>query len=91
MLIDAGWSPREDITQMNGKVDVPAVVEYAKSKNVKVWIWAHYNAVNRQMDEAFPLFEKWGVAGVKIDFVEHDDQQGLEFYFARRKQRPSII
>jgi alpha-glucosidase len=81
MLIDAGWSPREDITKMNGKVDIPEVVRYAKTKNVKVWIWAHSQAVWKQMDEAFPIYEKWGVAGVKTDFVERDDQEGIDFYY----------
>jgi alpha-glucosidase len=81
MLIDAGWSPRDDITQMNGTVDIPEVVRYAKTRNVKVWIWAHSKAVWKQMDEAFPLYEKWGVAGVKTDFVERDDQEGIDFYY----------
>jgi alpha-glucosidase len=81
MLIDAGWSPRDDITKMNGTVDVPEVVQYAKAKNVRVWIWAHSKAVWKQMDDAFPLYEKWGVAGVKTDFVERDDQAGIEFYY----------
>jgi alpha-glucosidase len=81
MLIDAGWSSRDDITKMNGRVDVPEVVQYARAKNVRVWIWAHSKAVERQMDEAFPLYEKWGVAGVKTDFVERDDQHGIEFYY----------
>jgi len=81
MLIDAGWSVRGDITEMNGRVDIPAVVRYAAAKGVKIWIWAGYDDVSRQMDEAFPLFEKWGVAGVKTDFIERDDQPGMEFYY----------
>jgi alpha-glucosidase len=81
MLIDAGWSAPHDITKMNGAVDIPEVVRYAKPKNVKVWIWMSYTDADAQMDEAFPLFEKWGVAGLKIDFVERDDQRGLEFYY----------
>jgi alpha-glucosidase len=81
MLIDAGWSPRDDITKLNGTVDVPEVVRYAKAKNVRVWIWAHSNAVGKQMEEAFSLYEKWGVAGVKTDFIERDDQAGIEFYY----------
>lgn len=86
MLIDAGWSAEGDITKMNGKVDVPAVVSYAAGKNVKVWIWLHYREVDAQMEEAFPLYEKWGVAGLKIDFVERDDQRGIEFYYRAAKQ-----
>jgi alpha-glucosidase len=81
MLIDAGWFAPNDITQMNGKVDVPEVVRYAAGNNVKVWIWISYNLADTQMDEAFPLYEKWGVAGLKIDFVERDDQRGIEFYY----------
>ena len=81
MLIDAGWSAPNDITKMNGRVDVPEVVRYAASKNVKVWIWLTYKEADAQMDEAFPLYEKWGVAGLKIDFVERDDQRGIDFYY----------
>jgi alpha-glucosidase len=40
-----------------------------------------YAAADAQMDEAFPTFEKWGVAGLKIDFVERDDQRGIDFYY----------
>jgi alpha-glucosidase len=32
------------------------------------------------MDQAFPLFEQWGVAGVKIDFMNRDDQQMVRWY-----------
>ncbi len=86
MLIDAGWSAPNDITRMNGRVDVPEVVRYAATKNVKVWIWLTYKLADAQMEEAFPLYEKWGVAGLKIDFVERDDQKGIEFYYRAAEQ-----
>jgi alpha-glucosidase len=82
MLVDAGWSARNDITKMNGRVDIPEVVKYAAGKNVKVWIWASYSAAEKQMAEAFPIYEKWGVAGVKIDFIERDDQGGIDWYYS---------
>ncbi|MBV8708955.1 MAG: glycoside hydrolase family 97 N-terminal domain-containing protein, partial [Acidobacteriaceae bacterium] len=41
MLVDAGWSARNDITKMNGTVDIPALIQYAATKKVKVWIWIH--------------------------------------------------
>lgn len=81
MLVDAGWSARDDITRMNGRVDIPEVVKYAAGKKVKVWIWASYSSAEKQMAEAFPLYEKWGVAGVKIDFIERDDQGGIDWYY----------
>jgi alpha-glucosidase len=33
------------------------------------------------MKEAFPVSEKWGVAGIKIDFINRDDQDGVQFYY----------
>ncbi|WP_263367389.1 glycoside hydrolase family 97 protein [Edaphobacter bradus] len=81
MMLDAGWAVGRDITHMNGKVDVPELVRYAAAKNVKVWIWCYSESVMDQMKEAFPLFEKWGVTGVKIDFINRDDQRGVQFYY----------
>jgi alpha-glucosidase len=81
MMLDAGWAVGRDITKLNGKVDVPELVRYAATKNVKVWIWLYSESVMKQMKEAFPLFEKWGVAGIKIDFINRDDQKGIQFYY----------
>jgi alpha-glucosidase len=81
MLVDAGWSPMNDITKMNGRVDIPELVKYASAKNVKVFIWLHWSGVDRQLEEAFPLYEKWGVAGVKIDFMSRDDQRMMQWYY----------
>lgn len=87
-MFDAGWAahgtgPNDsgaDITQPRDGVDLPGILAHAKSKNVKVWLWAHWTDVERQMDEAFPLFEKWGIAGVKIDFMDRDDQWMVNYY-----------
>jgi alpha-glucosidase len=81
MLLDAGWADGRDITKLHGNVDVPELVRYAAAKHVKVWIWLYSTSVMEQMKEAFPLYEKWGVAGVKIDFINRDDQVGIKFYY----------
>lgn len=80
-LIDAGWSKQNDILEPIPQVDVPALVQYANTKGVKIWLWIHHNAAVKQMDAAFPLYEKWGVAGVKVDFIQEDDQPGVAFYY----------
>jgi alpha-glucosidase len=84
MMLDAGWSGG-DITKMRGNVDAPELVRYAAKKNVKVWIWLYSKSVAAQMQEAFPLYEKWGVAGVKIDFILRNDQEGIRWYYAVAK------
>jgi alpha-glucosidase len=80
MLIDAGWSPEKDITRTVPAIDMPAILAYAKQRNVRILLWMHWSAVDKQMDQAFPLFEKWGVAGVKIDFMDRNDQEMVNFY-----------
>ena len=88
MLVDAGWSayifgegrPRMDITRMNPNIDIPELVTYGAERGVDIIIWLHWTAVDTQMDEAFPLYEEWGVKGVKIDFMDRDDQEMVDFY-----------
>ncbi|MGD0520203.1 MAG: glycoside hydrolase family 97 protein [Terracidiphilus sp.] len=91
MLIDAGWAlanykgPDDyaqlaDITRVNPEIDMPELLRYAKEKNVRIWLWSHWTSVDKYMDQAFPLFEQWGIAGVKIDFMNRDDQWMVDFY-----------
>jgi alpha-glucosidase len=92
MMIDAGWakaperksasdySALADITQVESSIDMPELLRYAKEKNVKLWLWSHWSSVDKYMDQAFPMFEKWGIAGVKIDFMDRDDQWMVNWY-----------
>ena len=87
-MLDAGWAARgtgpndsgADITQVQPNINMQYALGYARSKNVGIWLWAHWTDIDRQMDEAFPLYEKWGIAGVKIDFMDRDDQWMVDFY-----------
>jgi len=56
------------------------LLRYAKEKNVRIWLWSHWKSIDKYMDQAFPLYEKWGIAGVKIDFMNRDDQWMVGFY-----------
>ena len=87
MLVDWQWygkfnSPEADITKWAPQIDMPEIIEYARSKNVKIIVWLYSSDVNRNSayKKAFPLYEKWGVAGIKIDFMDRDDQQMVNWY-----------
>jgi alpha-glucosidase len=80
MIIDGGWSPFNDMTHPINGLDIRAITSYANAKGVRVIVWALWTTVQEQMKVAFPLYEKWGIAGVKIDFVDRDDQEMVYFY-----------
>ena len=79
-LVDDGWTERQNILTQKPGVDVQEIINYGKSKGVGVWLWLHVTGVDRHMEEAFPLYEKWGVAGLKIDFMDSDDQWMVNWY-----------
>jgi alpha-glucosidase len=87
MLVDWQWygkfnSPEADITKWAPKINMPEIIEYARTKSVKIIVWLYSSDVNRNSayKVAFPLYEKWGVAGIKIDFMDRDDQQMVNWY-----------
>ena len=69
-----------DLTKYNPDVNIPELVAYAKSKNVRIWLWAYWTDVDAQMADAFAQFEKWGIVGVKIDFMDRADQWMVNWY-----------
>jgi len=87
MLVDWQWygkfnSSEADITRWAPQINMPEIIEYALSRNVKIIVWLYSSDVNRNSayKKAFPLYEKWGVAGIKIDFMDRDDQQMVNWY-----------
>jgi len=59
----------------HGGLDLEEVVQYANSKGIGVILYVNRRALERQRDVIFPLYRKWGVAGVKFGFVRVDGQQ----------------
>ena len=61
---------------------MPELIQYAKERNVRLWVWLYCTDIthNNSYDEAFALYEKWGLAGVKIDFMDRMDQDMTRWY-----------
>jgi alpha-glucosidase len=72
--------PTTDITRAADGIDIPALVRYATEKGVGLMLWAHWEHVAQRMDEVLDTYARWGIKGVKIDFMNRDDQEVVEFY-----------
>ena len=79
-LFDDGWCPGDNILKPVPGLNMEEVTAYARSKGVDIMLWVIWRTLERQWDEAFSLFEKWGIKGIKVDFMNRDDQLMVEFY-----------
>ena len=80
VILDEGWYKLGDLTAVVPAIDMDAIAAHAKAKNVGLIMWVVWKTFDRQMDAAFALFEKWGVKGIKVDFMQRDDQWMVNFY-----------
>lgn len=81
IMLDDGWSEFMDVTAVVPGLDMQELVDYAASKNVGVLLWVAWLPFDNKLDEAFELFSKWGVKGLKVDFMDRDDQKMVDFYY----------
>lgn len=73
--------PPVDFTKCVPQVDLPALLDYAKQRHVRLIMWLHSYDLDRfGVERACALFEKWGVAGLKIDFMNSDSQETVAWY-----------
>lgn len=67
--------PNADPTKAVPGLDMQQVCDYAKSKGVGIRVWVHWGALYPKLDAAFEQYEKWGIKGLMVDFMDRDDQQ----------------
>ena len=80
--LDAGWyGPEGKVASDARKVietrdfTMSEVCEYAKSKGIGVWVYVNQRALYQQLDELLPLYQQWGISGIKFGFVHIGNQQ----------------
>lgn len=80
LVIDEGWSDPLNLLEINKDLDMEGITQYAQQKGVKLILWCVWHTLDKQLEEAFDKFVKWGIAGIKVDFMDRDDQVAVNFY-----------
>jgi alpha-glucosidase len=80
VVLDEGWYVLGDVLNVVPEIDVEALTAYGRGKNVGVILWVVWKTLDDQLRPALDRFEKWGVKGIKVDFMQRDDQPTMEFY-----------
>lgn len=81
IILDEGWSTPSDLFEISQEVDVPEICRYAREKDVGVILWVLWNALEKDLEKALDQFESWGVKGIKVDFMQRDDQWMVNYYW----------
>jgi alpha-glucosidase len=87
VILDEGWAVnlQADLFQVVPEVDLKELIAYANSKHVGLILWAGYYAFERDMENVCKRYSEMGVKGFKIDFMDRDDQQMVDFHYRAAK------
>lgn len=80
--LDAGWYGQEMKMSSSAlkvletrDINMPKLCQYAKSKGIGVWVYVNQRALYQELDQLLPLYEKWGISGIKFGFVQIGSQE----------------
>lgn len=81
ILLDEGWSAGTwNIKEPNKSIDIEELVRYGKSKNVGLVLWALWNPLEKDIEGILDVYKAWGIKGIKVDFMQRNDQDMVNFY-----------
>ena len=82
VILDEGWAVnlQADLFQVIPEISVRELVDYGRDRGVGIILWAGYWAFNRDMEKVCRYYAEMGVKGFKVDFMNADDQQMVQFY-----------
>lgn len=80
IILDEGWYKLGNLFELAPEMDVPEIVRYGNEKGVGVILWCIWKTLDDQLVPALDLFQKWGVRGIKVDFMQRSDQAVVNFY-----------
>jgi len=81
IILDEGWYKLGDLYKVVPEMNIEELVAYGKTKNVGVILWVSWKTLNDQMPGILDQFVKWGAVGIKVDFMQRDDQWMVNYYY----------
>ncbi len=78
--LDEGWSDQFDLMKLSDQINLKEIIDYGHKKGVGVFLWCIHYPLDEKLQEAMSLFKELGVRGLKIDFMDRDDQVMVNYY-----------
>ena len=80
IILDEGWYKLGNVLEVVPEINMEELTAYAKEKNVGIILWVVWKSLDDQLIPALNQYAKWGVKGIKVDFMQRDDQLLINFY-----------
>lgn len=81
VILDEGWTKSTtEILDFNPDMDVPELIRYGKEKGVELILWVLWKPLDANLVQILETYKSWGVKGVKIDFMQRNDQYMVSSY-----------
>lgn len=80
IILDEGWYKLGNLLDVVPEMDIAELTDYARQKKVGIILWVVWKTLDDQLEPALNQFQKWGVKGIKVDFMQRDDQPVMNFY-----------
>jgi alpha-glucosidase len=81
IILDDGWYKLGNLLEVTPELNMEELIAYAKQKNVGLILWASWKTLDDQLIPALDQFEKWGVKGIKVDFMQRSDQIMIDYFY----------
>jgi alpha-glucosidase len=81
ILMDEGWSKSTlEVKESKANIDMEEIIAYGKEKDVGVLLWLLWKPLDEDMDSILFTYNKWGIKGIKVDFMQRADQYMVKYY-----------
>jgi len=80
VILDEGWYELGNLLKIVPEIDMEELTSYANEKGVGLILWVVWKTLDDQLNEALDQFQKWGIKGIKVDFMDKDDQWMVNYY-----------
>ena len=81
VILDEGWYKLGNVLDVVPEINMEELSAYAKQKNVGIILWVIWKTLDDQLIEALDQFQKWGVKGIKVDFMQRSDQILIDYFY----------
>jgi alpha-glucosidase len=86
VVLDEGWYKLGNLMELVPEINMEEIISYANQKKVGIILWVVWKTLDDQLQPALYQFQKWGVKGIKVDFMQRDDQWMVNYYYRIAKE-----